>query len=317
MKILVTGANGFVGAHLCDHLLAEGHTVVAAVREESKAPAGTTPAAVGEIGPGTDWSGALKDVEAVIHLAARVHVMNDTSADPLAEFRRVNVGGTRALFEAATAAGVRRFVFLSSIKVNGEETGTPFTAVSPALPQDPYGVSKHEAEVLLTEGADGGPEVVIVRTPLVYGPRVKGNFIRMLRLASSSIPIPLATVKNHRTKVSVWNLADLLTRAATEPAAAGTTIVTGDPTSPSTPELFQSLYAAMGRRSRLVPFPQGVLALAARLAGQRSSLDRLTQSLEVVPGSATTSWAWVPPLDFDEGIRRTVAWYSSQDKGNS
>lgn len=311
MKIFVTGANGFVGRHLCALLIDQQHDVVAAVRVAGTAPVGTTERVIGDIGPDTDWNDQLTDRDAVIHLAARVHVMRDTSAEPLAAFRRVNTAGTTALARAAVRQGVTRFVFLSSIKVNGENThGTPFTALDDAKPADAYGISKHEAEIALREVAQrAGMSIVIVRTPLVYGPFVGGNFIRILDLARRGVPLPLASVRNRRTMSSIWNLVDLLEKSASDPGATGALILAGDDVSPSTAQLFRQLSDAMGKTGRLFPFPLSLLRIAARVLGRPEVVNRLSGSLEVQSGSSTTGWVWKPPFPFDESIRRTAAWY--------
>ena len=311
MKILVTGANGFVGAHLCELLLERGHEVVAAVRSSGSAPVGSREVQISDIASFTDWTGALGGVDGVVHLAARVHVMNDRAKNPLAEFRRVNVDGSTALARAAALAGVRRFVFLSSIKVNGERTqGVPFTAHDAAAPLDPYGVSKYEAEVVLAEMArDSGLELVIVRTPLVYGPNVRGNFIKMLDLTRSGLPLPLGSVRNRRTMASIWNLVDLLEKAVVETGPAGALILAGDTFSPSTAELLREIAKLMNRPSRLFALPVNLLHFAGRVTGRAGLIKRLAGSLEVEAGSSSNNWKWSPPTTFASSIARTVEWY--------
>lgn len=311
MRIFVTGANGFVGSHLVSHLIASGHTVTAAVRTQGMAPAGSTESVITDIGPDSDWNGRLGGHDVVIHLAARVHVMSETSENPIDDFRRVNSGGTRSLATAAAEQGVRRFVYLSSIKVNGESTGSdPFRASDPARPLDPYGVSKHEAEVALAEIASASElEIVVVRTPLVYGPGVAGNFVKTLWLSASGIPTPLKSVRNARTMCSVWNLADILERSAREDAARGAVVLAGDAYSPSTPELLARIACAMGKRPKTFRFPPRLLTLGGRLTGKSAVISRLTGSLEVESGSCSTSWTWVAPHSFEQSIDRTVEWY--------
>ncbi|EPR77539.1 UDP-glucose 4-epimerase [Leifsonia rubra CMS 76R] len=311
MKILVTGANGFIGGHLVQHLIAARHDVTAAVRTEGSAPVGSREVVSGEIGPMTDWAGLLEGHECVIHLAARVHVMNDTSAEPLSEFRRVNTAGTEALALAAVDQGVSRFVFLSSIKVNGEATtGVPFSISDVPHPLDPYGISKHEAETGLRRiEARTGLEVVIVRTPLVYGPGVGGNFISLLKIARTGIPLPLGSVRNRRTMTSVWNLVDLLESASSEPAARGALVLAGDPESLSTAQLLRHINKSMGKPDRLIPFPVRLLSFGAAVFGRQSIIERLTGSLEVSVGSSSSDWAWSPPLSAENGVRKTVEWY--------
>jgi nucleoside-diphosphate-sugar epimerase len=314
MRILVTGANGFVGAHLCELLLERGHEVVAIVRSAGSAPAGTREVQVSDIGSPADWSDSLHNVDAVIHLAARVHVMHDRAQDPLSEFRRVNVAGSVALARAADLAGVSRFVYLSSIKVNGEQTyGKPFTASDRPGPLDPYGISKHEAEAALRDiERDSELELVVVRTPLVYGPNVRGNFLRMLDLTRSGIPLPLGSVRNRRTLASVWNLTDLLERAVVEDDAAGALMLAGDSFSPSTAQLLREIAKSMKRRSRVVRFPVGLLEFAGRVTGKTGLISRLVGSLEVEAGSSSNGWKWTPKFTFANSIERTVQWYAAR-----
>lgn len=318
MKILVTGSNGFVGQHLCSHLAALGHNVSGAVRSQGLAPDRTTEIVVGDLSEATDWAGLVHGFDAVIHLAARVHVMNDTAGDPLSEFRRVNSLATAALAQAAAAQGVTRFVFLSSIKVNGESTaGKGYAASDVPEPVDPYGVSKHEAEVELRKiEQDTSLEVVIVRTPLVYGPGVKGNFAKTLSLVHAGLPLPVGGIRNRRTMVSVWNLVDLLEKCAVDPRAAGVLVLAGDAFSPSTPELFSQLSIAMGKTARVFPVPVALMRLAGRLTGRSAIVKRLTESLEVDPGSSSTEWAWQPPHEFADSILRTATWYVGSRKSN-
>ena len=313
MKIFVTGANGFVGRHLVGHLLEAGHEVTAAVRTAGAAPAGATESVIDTMGPDSEWAGLLEGHDAVIHLAARVHVMNDQATDPMAEFRRVNTNGTERLARSASDQGVSRFVSLSSIKVNGEAThGTPYTAADEPKPDDPYGMSKYEAEVALRAvERESGLDVVIVRTPLVYGPNVGGNFVKLLMLARRGLPLPLASVRNRRTMTSIWNLTDLLERAASDPDASGALVLAGDNVSPSTADLVRALSSAMGKFPRVFPFPQWMLVFAGKITGRSAVVSRLTDSLEVETGSSSTQWEWKPPLSFEDGIKRTVAWYSA------
>ena len=300
MRIFVTGANGFVGRHLVRHLLESGHEVTAGVRLLGSAPSGSSEVVVGDIGSGTDWSGILEGQDVVIHLAARVHVMNDTSTDPLSEFREVNSFGTEKLARAAVSQSVARLVFLSSLKVNGEATyGTPYTAFDTPRPIDPYGVSKHEAEIALRRvERETGIDVVIVRTPLVYGPEVGGNFANLLKVAAKGIPLPLGSVSNRRTMTSVWNLAHLLEKSATETNASGGLIRAGDAFTSSTTQLIEELAAATNKPSRNFPFPVAILELVGRIFGKAEGVERLTGSLEVQSGSTTNAaWNWTPPFE--------------------
>lgn len=316
MKIFVTGANGFVGAHLVEHLLAEGHQVTAAVRRAGLAPAGAREVVSGELGPLTDWEGMLDGEECVIHLAARVHVMNDDSADPLAEFRRINTAGTLRLAAAAAQQGVPRFIFLSSIKVNGESTSnSPFAVSDTPNPTDSYALSKLEAEVGLRDIEDRSDvDVVIVRTPLVYGPGVGGNFINLLRIAHKGIPLPLGSVRNRRTMISVWNLADLLETVALGAGGKKALVLAGDAESLSTAALLRLVRAAMGKPSRLFPFPVPLISVGAAVLGRKQFVERLTGSLEVAVGASSAAWRWSPPVSVKSGIQRTVDWYLGEPK---
>lgn len=306
MKILVTGANGFVGVSLCQQLQREGHDVVAAVRGPHTAPQQTQELAYGDLLGSFDWAPALAGVDAVVHLAARVHVMRDASTDPYAEFRKVNVEGTMKLAKAAATAGVRRFVYMSSIKVNGERTrDAPFDASSPSRPMDPYGVSKREAEEALAElAASSGMTVISVRVPMVYGPGVRGNMARLVRMASVGYPAPLGSIRNKRTMISVWNVADLLVSCSTEEGWGSGLVLGGDVYSPSTPELYRELAAAVGAKPRILNVPVGLMAVMGRIVGKSGDVSRLCDSLEVTTSSTIDGFDWAPPLSFHDGLRR-------------
>lgn len=302
--VLVTGATGFVGRALCAELAARGE----AFRAASRRP---VPGcfAVGDISEDQDWGPALQGVDRIVHLAARVHVMDDRAADSLAEFRRANVAGTLRLARQAADAGVRRFVFASSIKVNGESTaeGRPFTADDAPRPQDPYGVSKLEAEQgLLRLARETGMEVVVVRPPLVYGPGVQANFRSMLRWVRRGVPLPLGAVRNRRTLVALDNLVDLLILCLHHPAAANQVLLAGDGEDLSTPELLRRAGAALGTPARLVPVPPALLKFMAGLAGKQAVADRLCGSLQLDIGKTRTLLGWTPPVAIDEALRRAA-----------
>ncbi len=314
MKMLITGASGFVGRPLCTELLRRGHEVVSAVRAAGAEHSGARQIITGSIDGGTDWSAALCHVEVLIHLAARVHVMQDTSADPLAEFRRVNVQGTENLARQAAHAGAKRLVYVSSIKVNGEATsaGQPYSERDTPAPQDPYGQSKWEAErALLQVAHETGLEVVIVRPPLVYGAGVKGNFERMMQAVASGIPLPFASVHNRRDLVYVGNLVDALIACATHPAAAGQTYLVSDGEPVSTPGLLRHLAGAMGVPARLLPLPPALLRLAGKLAGKPEQIERLLGSLQVDSGKIRRELNWHPPYSLQQGVQATADWYRS------
>jgi nucleoside-diphosphate-sugar epimerase len=266
---------------------------------------------VGNIGPETNWSGALDQVDCVVHLAARVHVMKDTAADPLAEFRRTNTAGTEHLARCAAAAGVKRLVFVSTIKVNGEETrDRPFTESDPARPGDPYGISKWEAEQALARVAtDTGLEYVILRPPLVYGPEVKGNFLKLLSAIERGVPLPLAAIANRRSLLYLGNLVDTLILAATHSAAAGRTFLVSDGQDVSSPELVLRLAKEMDAPGRLLHCPRSLLRLGGRMLGRADAVSRLVESLQVDSSAIQRELGWEPPFSVEDGLRATAQWY--------
>lgn len=312
LRILITGASGFVGQAVCVQAVRQGFSVRGALRKYGKVPGRVTPVVVGEINSTTDWSHTLGDVDIVIHLAARVHVMHENAENPLEEFRKVNVAGTEHLARSAAASGVKRLVYVSSVKVNGEATcgETKFTETDAPFPQDPYGISKMEAEQALHRVTqDTELEVVIVRPPLVYGPGVKGNFFQMLKVLAKGIPLPLASAHNLRSLVYVENLADALIVCATHPAAAGQTYLVSDNENISTPDLLRQLGAAMGHPARLFPCPPVLLKLAGRLIGKSDQVERLLESLQVDSGKIRHDLNWTPPYTLEQGLRATADWY--------
>ena len=310
--ILVTGATGFVGKAVVRRLLAEDasrRVVVAVRRDNQQWPERVLPRVTGDLEPSTDWSPALEGVAAVVHCAARVHVMADTAANPLDEFRRVNVQGTLNLVRQAAAVGVRRFVFVSSIKVNGEGTqpGHPFTPDDVPAPLDDYGVSKMEAENVLREIAgQTGMELVIIRPPLVHGPGVKANFAAMMRWLKRGIPLPLGAIHNQRSLVALDNLVDLIVTCLTHPAAANQTFLVSDGEDVSTTELLRRMGQAMGRPARLIPVPASWLKLGAAMVGKPDVAQRLCGSLQVDIEKTRRLLGWTPPLSLDEGLRRAA-----------
>ena len=310
MKILVTGANGFVGKSLSAELFGQGHTVQAAVRNKVAPIENVETTIVGEVNGNTDWSQSLAGVSTVVHLAARVHVMQDNSTDPLAEFRAVNVQGTLNLARQAAAAGVRRFVFLSSIKVNGEHTdlGSPFNADQTPAPQDAYGISKHEAELGLRGiAAETGMQVMIIRPPLIYGAGVKANFASLMRIVKRGVPLPLGlATHNRRSFVSLNNLVDFIITCIQHPNAANQTFLVSDGCDLSTTELLRRMGNALGKPARLIPVPVAVLEAGAALFGRRDVAQRLCGSLQVDITKAKELLGLMPPFDVDEGLRLTI-----------
>lgn len=310
MTTLVTGANGFVGSALCARLRRDGVSVRGAVRSLNSKPDSAETVSIGSLSSVTDWTGALKNVDQIVHLAARVHVMNDTSPDPLTEFRRVNVEGTGALARKAAVAGVRRFVFLSSVKVNGEftEAGHLFTTDDAPAPEDPYGVSKHEAErMLLQILAETGMEVVINRPPLVYGPGVKANFESMMRWLARGVPLPLAAVTdNRRSLVALDNLVDLIVTCLNHPAAANQIFLVSDGEDLSTAQLLKRTSTAMGHPARLFYLPPALLKLGASVLNKPGIYQRLCASLQLDIAKTRQLLGWIPPVSVDEGLRRAA-----------
>jgi nucleoside-diphosphate-sugar epimerase len=312
MRLLVTGASGFVGSALCEELIGRGIDVRVALRSGNSRAGIIEQTVVGTIDAQTEWTNALQDVEVVIHLAARVHVMHDNAADPLQEFCRVNVAGTDHLARSAAANGVKRLVYVSSIKVNGEATreGNTFTEADAVHPQDPYGISKLEAEQALRQVArETGLEIVILRPPLVYGPGVKGNFIQMLKVLSRGIPLPLARVNNLRSLIYVENLVEALIVCATHPAAAGQIYLVSDGKDISTPEMLRQLGASMGHEARLFPCPEVLLKLSGLLIGKSDQVERLLGSLQVDSGKIRRELNWNPPYSMQQGLQATAEWY--------
>ena len=307
MKVLVTGASGFVGSILCGELLSRGHDVSAAVRRSGSAPSGTKEILVGDIDASTDWSHALEGQDAVIHLAARVHVMIESATDPLAEFRRINTAGTRRLAAESKSSGIEKFIFLSSIKANGEATDSkPFTVNDAPHPEDPYGVSKLEAEQAIESIAEGaGTQFSIIRTPLVYGPGVGGNFLRLLKIVDKRLPIPLAAVKNRRSMVSVWNLCDLIAHLLKSDQPGSQLVLVSDKERLSTPELVRAIGRGLDKPARLLWIPVFLLKLAGKAAGKKSEIDRLVGSLEIEVGSTAPDFTWSAPQSAIEGILAT------------
>ena len=378
INVLVTGANGFIGRVLCDKLITDGYQVRGAVRgaaQMTALPSGVERVVVGDIGPETDWSEALDSIEGIVHLAARVHVMRESATDPLAAFRQVNVVGTERLARQAAKAGVKRLVYISSVKVNGERTDPQITQitrirkrgigiktnsgiegfrnlgiegrkgrrteVNPQItqitrirkkgaesrgqegelkeffsekdvpePQDPYAVSKWEAEQVLRDvAAETGLEVVILRPPLVYGPGVMANFLRLVKLVKLGIPLPFVCVKNRRSLIYLENLVDAIIICIIHPRAAGQTYLVSDGRDLSTPELIQRMASALGRPVRLFSIPPFLIRLAGKLLGKSAAIDRLLGSLTVDSTKIRKELEWNPPYTMEQGIRETAKWY--------
>ena len=308
--ILVTGASGFVGGALCASLVNHSPLRIS-VRDKSKAELfANVDIFEASISPDQDWSPTLSGVSAVVHCAARVHVMSEEAADPLFEFRRVNVDGTLNLARQASEAGVRRFVFISSIKVNGECTdlGHPFTADQIPVPSDPYGVSKYEAELgLRALSEETGMEVVIIRSPLVYGPGVKANFLSMMNWLRRGIPLPLGGVtKNRRSFVFIDNLVSMIIACINHPAAANQTFLVSDDEDLSTAGLLDRMALALGCSSKLITVPTALITLGAKLIGRSDISRRLCGSMQVDINKTKAFLGWSPPVSANEGLRQTA-----------
>ena len=312
MNILLTGATGFVGQAIAANLSADNRfKVCGAVRQDSvKFSQDVRLVTVGDIDGSTQWNAALAGNEIVIHSAARAHIMKDSVADPLAEYRRVNVGGSLNLARQAIDAGIRRFIFISSIKVNGEGTlpGNPYTADDPPQPKDPYGISKMEAEQELRSlTCNSDMELVIIRPTLVYGPGVKANFLSMMRWLWRGIPLPFSLTRNKRSFVAVGNLVDLIVICLQSPAAANQTFLVSDGHDLSTNELLQAMGTALGRPARLFPFPVWLLSRGARMIGKPAIAHRLFGSLQVDISKTRTMLGWSPPVSVDAALKETAA----------
>ncbi|EJZ19493.1 SDR family oxidoreductase [Rhizobium sp. Pop5] len=308
MRCLVTGAAGFVGSPLVKRLQVEKICdLVVTTRSQTSAFAPDVGHFPIEITEGTDWMAALDGVDVIVHLAARVHIMNDRAADPLAEFRRTNTAATLNLAEQAARAGVKRFVFVSTIKVNGEENNRPFRYDDTPKPIDPYGISKLECEIGLREiAARTGMEVVIIRPPLVYGPGARGNFALLVNLVRKKLPLPFASLRNRRTLVAVQNLVDLIITCMGHPAAGGETFLAGDGEDLSTPELVRGIAVGLGVKPALLSFPPALLHLAAKAVGKEAVYQRLCSSLQVDISHTRDVLGWSPVVTPREGLKLAV-----------
>lgn len=315
--ILVTGATGFVGHALIDALLSNEYEVVAAVRRISREFKSKLKLVdVGDLLSSTDWSGALKAVDIVVHTAARVHVMQDNSKDSLDEFRRVNVDGTLNLAQQAAIAGVKRFVFISSIKVNGENSqlGHPFSPDDYFIPNDPYALSKYEAEQGLRALAkETGMEVVIIRPPLVYGPGVKANFLSMIKWINKGVALPLGVIHNKRSFVALDNLVSFIIHCVDHPKAGNEVFLISDGEDVSTTELLRKVANAVGKKALLLPVPVWLMTMAAKLIGKGDVVIRLFGSLQVDSSKARELLGWKPDITMDEQLKKTADAYLQQN----
>jgi len=318
MGILVTGATGVVGREVVKQLLAKDLDVIAAVRTDNLVlPAGVQQFVAGDFAEPINWLLALQYVEVIIHTAARVHIMDDSSADPLTEFRKVNTEGTLNLARQAVNAGVKRFIFISSIKVNGEMTSLdqPFRSDDNYLPTDPYGLSKYEAEQgLLTIAEETGMEVVIIRPPLIYGPNVKANFASMMKWVRKGMPLPFGAIHNQRSLVALDNLVDFITLCADRaksPKAANEVFLISDGEDVSTTMLLRNVAKAFGKKPRLIPVPVWLMTLVAKFVGKGDVANRLFGSLQVDSSKARELLGWKPVITMNEQLKKTVEAYLS------
>jgi nucleoside-diphosphate-sugar epimerase len=315
MQVLVTGATGFVGRALVPMLQKSGHDVAVAVRNiTSLAHLGNIRVHnVGDIGPKTGWQEALTGIDAVIHLAGRAHVITETDEDPLAAYRHINRDGTRQLTKAAADAGVKRIVYLSSVKVNGERTTEqPFDEIMTPEPENAYGVSKLEGEqALLDIATKTSLETVIVRTPLVYGPYVKGNFLSLLNICMKNLPLPLGGLKNRRNLIYVNNLADALIQCLSHANATGGLYLVSDGDSISTTTLINKTAKALEKTSLLFSLPNFMLKTIGLLTGKKTTVCRLIESLEVSDTAIRRDLGWTPPFTMVQGLAETAAWFKS------
>jgi nucleoside-diphosphate-sugar epimerase len=313
--ILVTGAEGFIGSALCDGLLRRGISVRAASRYamyDLPHPS-MQPMAMGTLTPETDWREALQHCSVVVHTAGRAHVMRETAADPLAEFRRINVDCTLALARQALEAGVRRFIYISSAKVLGEGSATAYTDASHPAPKDAYAISKWEAEQgLRTLTAGSTMELVTLRPPMVYGPGVQANFLALLKLIDHGWPLPLQRIANKRSLIYIENLIDAIITCISHTEAAHRWFLVADAAPVSTPGLVRAIAGALGRPARLFPFPAAALKHIAALFGKRQSMERLLDSFPIDATGIMHSLNWSPPVTSSAGLKRTADWFKAE-----
>ncbi len=310
-RVLLTGASGFVGRAVLGRLVHADRPLTLAVRSAERSSSDETVRefVVGDMTAHTDWRGALENVDVVVHAAARAHVMREDTADPLKAFLSTNTDAALALARQAASAGIRRFVFVSSIKVHGERTRVdkPWRESDPFAPEGPYAISKQRAERGLAALCSGsGMELVCIRPPLVYGPGARGNFLALTEAVRRGVVLPLGSIDNRRSLVGLDNLADLIMTCIDHPAAAGHSFFASDGEDLSTPDLVRRLAISMNRPARLLPCPLPLLQVFGTLLGRRDAVDRLCSSLRLDISLARDVLGWTPPVSVDEGLRRAV-----------
>ena len=310
-RVVVTGAGGFVARELCQRLEETSYEVTRVVRRYESRFTGSNFSVIPDIAGNTNWNSILRDHNCVIHLAARVHVMDETMADSWNEYLQTNVNGTLNLAQQAAAAGVERFIYISSVKVNGENTyGKPFFPEDKPAPVDFYGQSKYEAEKGLKKiEEETGLQVVIIRPPLVYGPEVKANFLRLLKWVQKGLPLPFGAIHNKRSFIYIANLAHFIIKCISHPGAAGETFLVSDGVDLSSPDLIRKMGSYMNRSNLLIPVPVCFLKLTGRALGRRSEFDRLCGSLQVDISKTAQLLKWNPPVSQEAGLEKTVAWF--------
>lgn len=312
-NLLITGATGFIGKELSLKLLQKNYKLTASIRKPSSTlPSQINKFIINDSFASLDWTPALKSINTVIHTAARVHVMHDKSTNPLAEFRKINVDATLNLAQQAASSGVSRFIFISSIKANGESTNSHhiFTPDNTTIPTDPYGLSKYEAEQgLLALAKKTKMEIVIIRPPLVYGLNVKGNFLSLIKCVQKRIPLPLGSIYNRRSFVALDNLVDFIICCINHPKAANEIFIISDNEDISTTELLHRLATAFNTKSLLVPIPSTILLFFAKLLSKKEALDRLLGSLQVDSSKARELLSWKPVTSMDNQLKKIANSY--------
>jgi nucleoside-diphosphate-sugar epimerase len=314
MKILLTGAMGFIGRALSETLCNSGFNLRVAVRQNDiRLAANYEIFEVGDIGPQTDWKNALAGVDIVIHLAGRSHIINDSTTDSLEAFQKVNVLGTKRLSSMAALARVKRFIFISSVKVNGESSRLPYTEKDALCPKDAYGISKAQAEqALACIAAETGLQIVVLRLPLVYGPGVKANFKNLIKIVGTGLPLPFKGISNQRSFIYLGNLIDAIITCITHPQAAGETFMVSDGQDVSTPDLIKMIALAMGKKPVLFYLHPAILIAIYKIAGKGEEIEKLTGSLLIDSSKIRHILNWNPPFTLEEGIRETVRYYKLQ-----